>query len=82
MTTLADQSKTYADEVADTAHGQHLLETLLQRAYMAGALAALTSKAPRDDLLAECVAFGRSIGTSHEGSATAPDNNDRRAVRR
>lgn len=66
MTTLADQSKTYADEVADTAHGQHLLETLLQRAYMAGALAALTSKAPREQMLAECVQFGRAVGTAAE----------------
>lgn len=37
--TLTDQSKAYADDVADTAHGQHLLETMLQRAYMAGAMA-------------------------------------------
>ena len=65
MTPLPEQAEEYAVGVADTAHGQHLLETLLQRAYM-GALAALTSKAPRDQLLAECVQFGRAVGTAAE----------------
>lgn len=64
--TLTDQSQAYADQVADATHGQHLLETLLQRAYMAGALAALTAKAPRDQLIAECVQFGRAVGTAAE----------------
>lgn len=66
MTTLPEHAAEYASDVADTAHGQHLLETLMQRAYMAGALAALTSKAPRDQLLAECVQFGRAVGTAAE----------------
>lgn len=44
--------------------------TALQRAYMAGALAALTSKAPREQLLAECVQYGRVIGTLAEKSTT------------
>lgn len=38
----------------------------MRRAYMAGALAALTSKAPRDALLAEIVRFGLSVGTAAE----------------
>lgn len=33
---------------------------------MAGALAALTSKAPRDQMLAECVQFGLAVGTAAE----------------
>lgn len=44
MTTPPEHAAEYASNVADTAHGQHLL----QRAYMAGALAALAGKAPRD----------------------------------
>jgi hypothetical protein len=39
-----------------------------RRAYMAGALAALTSKAPREQLLAECIQFGRAVGTKAEKS--------------
>lgn len=78
MTFLTDQATEYT---LDRALSQRECQAM-KRAFMAGALSALTSKTPRDDLLAECVAFGRSIGTSHEGSATAPDNNDRRAVRR
>ena len=39
---------------------------IVARSFMAGALAALTSKAPRDQLLAECVQFGRAIGTAAE----------------
>lgn len=62
MTTLPEHAAEYASNVADTAHGQHLL----QRAYMAGALAALTSKAPRDQMLAECVQFGLAVGTAAE----------------
>ena len=41
-----------------------------RRAYMAGALAALTSNAPREQLLAECIQFGRVIGTLAEKSTT------------
>lgn len=40
------------------------------RAYMAGALAALTSQRPHEQLLAECIAFGRSIGTPAERATT------------
>lgn len=46
MTPLPEQAEEYAVGVADTAHGQHLLETLLQRAYMAGDLAALRAMGP------------------------------------
>ena len=60
--TLPDQAAEYA------ANSQRLGGdyTSLQRAYMAGALAALTSKAPREQMLAECVQFGRAIGTAAE----------------
>lgn len=56
--TLADA---WADEPQQTPERR--------RAYMAGALAALTllrSGVPREQLLAECVQFGRSIGTAAE----------------
>ena len=36
------------------------------RAFMAGACAAATSPEPRNALLAECVAFGKTIGTAAE----------------
>lgn len=39
MTPIPEHAEQYANDVADTAHGQHLLETMLQRAYMAGAMA-------------------------------------------
>lgn len=38
----------------------------IQRAFMAGALAALTSTTPRDQLLRECIDFGRVIGSKAE----------------
>ncbi|MBP9806502.1 MAG: hypothetical protein KBE22_16570 [Candidatus Accumulibacter sp.] len=60
MTPLADQAEEYAEPLAPG------LQRLVRRAYMAGALAALTSKAPREQLLAECVQFGRAIGTRAE----------------
>jgi hypothetical protein len=41
-------------------------DAAIRRAYMAGALAAITSKAPREQLLAECIQFGRAVGTAAE----------------
>ena len=37
-------------------------DVAVRRAYMAGALDALTSKAPREHLIAEVVQFGRTVG--------------------
>lgn len=66
MTALPDSAAQYAADIAAVAHGHHRIEALLQRAFMAGALASLTSKAPREQMLAECVQFGRAIGTAAE----------------
>ena len=60
--TLTDEAQSYAMDRALTPAQL----TALQRAYMAGALEALTSKAPREQLLAECIQFGRAIGTAAE----------------
>lgn len=62
MTPLADQAAEYADDRSAIRTDR----TLMQRAFMAGALAALTSKQPREALLAECIQFGRAIGTAAE----------------
>lgn len=43
-------------------------DVAVRRAYMAGALDALTSKAPREALLSEIVQFGRTVG--REGTTT------------
>lgn len=37
-------------------------DVAVRRAYMAGALDALTSKEPRESMLAEIVQFGRAVG--------------------
>ena len=63
MTTLADLLTEYATTYA--APGL-VADTAVRRAFMAGALAALTSKTPREQLIAECVQFGRAIGTKAE----------------
>ncbi len=60
--TLTEEAQSYAMDRALTPAQL----TALQRAYMAGALEALTSKAPREQLLAECIQFGRAIGTAAE----------------
>lgn len=62
MTPLPDQAATYAAERTTLAGGR----VELQRAFMAGALAALTGKATREQMLAECIGFGRTIGTKTE----------------
>jgi hypothetical protein len=61
--TLADALNEYAPDHA--APGSNA-DIAIRRAYMAGALAALTTKAPREQLLAECVQFGRVVGTPAE----------------
>jgi len=66
MTTLADQLTQYA---ADNAAPGSIADQAVRRAFMAGALAALTSKAPREQLLAECVQFGRAVMTPAERAA-------------
>lgn len=63
--TLEEESTSYAMDRATTPAQL----AALRRAYMAGALAALTSKTPREALLAECIAFGRCIGTAAEAAA-------------
>ena len=60
--TLPEQAAEYADDRSAVRADR----VLMQRAYMAGALAALTSKAPREQMLAECLQFGRAIGTAAE----------------
>jgi hypothetical protein len=59
-----------ADSLDEYAHSRaapgSVADQAIRRAYMAGALAALTSNAPREQLLAECVQFGRAIGTAAE----------------
>jgi hypothetical protein len=60
--TLTEEAQSYAMDRALTPAQL----TALQRAYMAGALEALTSKASREQLLAECIQFGRAIGTAAE----------------
>lgn len=60
--TLAEEAMAYALDRATTPAQL----TAMQRAYMAGALEALTSKAPREQLLAECIQYGLAIGTLAE----------------
>jgi len=64
--TLTEEAASYAMDRALTPAQL----TAMQRAYMAGALAALTSKATREQLLAECLQFGRAVGTAAERAAT------------
>lgn len=68
MTPLPEQAALYATERAPEC-GEFVG---LQRAFMAGALAALTSKAQREQLLRECFDFGRAIGTAAEAARTTP----------
>ena len=58
---------TLADAFAD--QPQHAQTVERRRAFMAGALACMVlqqSGVPRDQLIAECIAFGRAIGTPAE----------------
>ena len=58
MTTLSESLERYEAQ-ASTATPR---DVAVRRAYMAGALDALTSKAPREHLIAEVVQFGRTVG--------------------
>lgn len=62
MTPLAEQAAEYAADLAP----EVAPAAVLQRAFMAGCLAAAASKQPREALLAECIQFGRAIGTPAE----------------
>ena len=64
--TLTDEAASYAMDRATTPTQY----TALQRAFMSGALAALGSKSTREQMLAECVQFGRAIGTAAEQATT------------
>jgi hypothetical protein len=66
--TLAD---TLTDYAANKAAPGSVVDIAIRRAYMAGALDALTSRQPRETLLAECVQFGRAIGSSAEQDGAA-----------
>lgn len=65
-TTLAESWQAYADDNLPISASQ--AETVsARRAFMAGALAALTTgTATREQLLAECVQFGKAVGTAAE----------------
>jgi|GEM_PF-3804768 hypothetical protein len=63
MTSLTEQAELYSAE--KSAPGSYA-DAAIRRAFMAGALAALTTKAPREQLLSECVQFGRAVGTAAE----------------
>lgn len=65
MSTLTEQADLYAAEKA--APGS-VADLAVRRAFMAGALAALTTKAPYQTMLAECVQYGRTIGTKVEAA--------------
>lgn len=68
--TLAERYEAGHAEAADGMPGH--VRMLLRRAYMAGALACLEAQrsgATREQLLAECVQFGRAIGTTAEQAA-------------
>ena len=65
------QQLTLADAWTDQRPRDHIVEH--RRAFMAGALTTLSlirAGVPRDQLLAECVQFGRAIGTPAESSTT------------
>lgn len=68
MTTLATHLEEYAP---DQAAPGSLADKAVRRAYMAGAMATLlllAKGATREQLLAECVGFGRTIGSKAEAA--------------
>ena len=54
----------FVTKMVDTGEAKIHMSTrdTLIRAFMAGALAALTNKAPQEQMLAECIDFALSIG--------------------
>lgn len=63
--TLADTLNHYA---ADRAVQGSTADIAIRRAFMAGALEALTNKAPQEQMLAECMDFALSIGRETESA--------------
>lgn len=65
MTTpLTERAAEYAADAAAAARGITPLETMLQRAFMAGALEA--SRRNPTDTIRECIDYARTIGTAAE----------------
>ena len=64
--TLHESALEYAADAAASASGIAPLETLLVRAFMAGAGTAARSSQTRAELQAQCVAYGRLVGTKLE----------------
>jgi hypothetical protein len=64
MTGLHESAIDYAADAAAAARGITPLETLLVRAYMAGALEA--ARRTPHDTLRECIDYGRTVGTALE----------------
>lgn len=64
--TLHESALEYAADAAASARGITPLETLLVRAFMAGAGAAARSSQTRAELHAQCLDFGRTIGSAVE----------------
>ncbi len=60
--TITEQAADYATERTTLDGGR----IALQRAFAAGALAAITSTQTREQMLAELVQFGRTIGSAVE----------------
>lgn len=60
--TITEQAAAYADERSAVKKDR----IALQRAFAAGALAAITSTQTREQMLAELVQFGRTIGSAVE----------------
>ena len=68
-TTLAECREAYAADVAHKLPAD--MRTLLNRAFMLGAMSAIQLQQtgiPRDAVLAECVQFGRAVGTPAESA--------------
>ena len=63
MSTLAESFDEYADKpwLMDKN-----VQIVARRAFYAGALAAAMGDSTKDEVIAECVQFGRSIGTPAE----------------
>ena len=64
MTPLHESALDYATDAAAAARGITPLETLLVRAFMAGALE--SSRRKPTDVVRECLDYGRTIGTAVE----------------
>lgn len=66
---MAREEQARTGTLADAWEDEPVKTPERRRAYMAGALAAMTlerSGVPREQLIAECVQFGRAVGTKAE----------------